>query len=329
MSSDSDSSGLPPAACCGGRPRGGSRLPGRIGAVQQVGKPSVAALVGTRRRNRRRFGAARSRHAEIRRRQVRGAAGIAQARRRPRDCSLAASAGGRQHRLFLALHAGAAGAHDIQPAAVTRDDPVQFGQRLDLVDDHLAHLRGVLGGFLRHFQHAAAKLVAGGLQLVMHFRSHLLHALHHGGEPVGRLLEHRIRFLRALLIELVHGLGGQPALLFGRGADRLELVADRGGAGTGGFRHHACDVARALFGGGQQFIQQAGEARQPLVEIGGAQVDRGDQQIQRRLALGDGGGGAAVALFDHAPRPRPAPGREYRTGWTASRDPPAPSRSWC
>jgi hypothetical protein len=26
---------------------------------------------------------------------------------------------------------------------------------LDLVDDHLAHLRGALGGLLRHFQHAA------------------------------------------------------------------------------------------------------------------------------------------------------------------------------
>ena len=182
---------------------------------------------------------------------------------------------------------------------MTRDDPVQFGQRLDLVDNHLAHLRGVLGGFLRHFQHAAAKLVAGRLQFVMHFRSHLLHALHHGREPVGRLLEHRIRFLGALLIELAQGLGRQPAFLFGRGAHRLELAADRGRTRTGGFRHHPCDVAGALFGGGQRFIQEAGEARQPLVEIGGPQIDRGHQRIQRRFTLGDRGGGAAVALFDH------------------------------
>ena len=77
------------------------------------------------------------------------------------------------------------------------DDPVQFGQRLDLIDDHLAHLRGAFGGLLRHFQHAAAKLVAGGLQLGMHFGRHLLHARHHGGELVGGLPEHRVGFLRA------------------------------------------------------------------------------------------------------------------------------------
>ena len=64
----------------------------------------------------------------------------------------------------------AAGADHVKSAAVTGHDPVQFGQRLDLVDDDLAHLRGALGGFLRHFQHAAAQLVAGGFQLVLHFR---------------------------------------------------------------------------------------------------------------------------------------------------------------
>ena len=133
----------------------------------------------------------------------------------------------------------------------------------------------------------------------MHFRSHLLHALHHGGELVRGLLEHRVRFLGALLVEFGHGVGGQPAFLFGRRANRFELTADRGRTRAGGFRHHARDIARALFGGGQRFIEQAGEARQPLIEIGGSQVDRGDQRFQHRLAFGDGGGGAAVALLDH------------------------------
>jgi hypothetical protein len=69
--------------------------------------------------------------------------------------------------------------------------------------------------------------------------------------------------------------------------DRLELPADRGRTRAGGFRHHARDIAGALFGGRQRFIQQAGEARQPLIEIGGAQIDGGDQRFQRRLAFGD------------------------------------------
>ena len=66
------------------------------------------------------------------------------------------------------------------------DDPVQFGQRLDLVDDYLAHLRGALGGLLRHFQHAAAKLVARGFELLMHFRGHLLHARDHARRTARR-----------------------------------------------------------------------------------------------------------------------------------------------
>ena len=88
------------------------------------------------------------------------------------------------------------------------DDPVEFGQRLDLVDDHLAHLRGVVGGLLRHFQHAAAQFVAGGFELVMHLGGHLLHGLHHGAELLGRLLEHRIRFRAALLVQFAHGVDG-------------------------------------------------------------------------------------------------------------------------
>ena len=141
----------------------------------------------------------------------------------------------RPHRLFLALHAGAAGGDHVEAAAVMRDDPVQFGQRLDLVDNHLAHLRGAFGGLLRHFQHAAAQFVAGGFEFVMHFRRHLLHARHHGGELVGGLLEHRVGFLGALLIDLAHGFGGQPALFLGRSAHRLELPADSGRTRTGGF----------------------------------------------------------------------------------------------
>src|SRR5260370_7851918 len=42
-----------------------------IGAVQEIGKPSIASLIGTRGADRRRLGAARTRHAEIRRPPVR------------------------------------------------------------------------------------------------------------------------------------------------------------------------------------------------------------------------------------------------------------------
>ena len=209
------------------------------------------------------------------------------------------------------------------------DDPVELGERLDLVDDHLAHLRGVVGGLLRHFEHAAAQLVAGGLELVVHLGGHLLHGLHHRGELLGRLLEHRIRLVGALLVQVVHGIEGLLPLVFGRSAHRFELAADRGRSGACGFRDHARDIAGALFGRGERFIEQAGEARQPLVEIGGAQVDGGHQRFKLRLALGDRGRGGAVGLFDHGRGLDQRLAVASRTGSTARRDPPAPSRSCC
>ena len=58
------------------------------------------------------------------------------------------------------------------------DDAVELGQRLDLVDDDAAHLRGAFGGLLRQFEDAAAQLGARGFELALHLGRHLLHALH-------------------------------------------------------------------------------------------------------------------------------------------------------
>ena len=81
--------------------------------------------------------------------------------------------------------------------------------------------------------------------------------MHHGRELLGRLLEHRIGFVGALLVDLAHGVERLPALFLGRRAHRLELAADRGRAGAGGLRHDAGDVAGALLGSRKRFIEQA------------------------------------------------------------------------
>ena len=86
-------------------------------------------------------------------------------------------------------------------------------------------------------------------------------------------------------------------LLLGRRAHRLELAGDCGRTCAGGLRDHAGDVAGTLFGCSERLIEQPGEARQALVEIGGAQVDGGDERFQRLLALGERGGGVLVALL--------------------------------
>ena len=177
MSSDSDSSGL--AGPCGrGRAgRRGRRPPASVRLSRSDSHPSrplswLAGLTGG---------------ASVRREKAcRGpaAAGV-EALPPSRSARRSRAAGGCHHRLFLAL-AGAARRHHVEAAAVMGDDAVEFGQRLDLVDDHLAHLRGALGGLLRHLEHAAAQLVAGGFELAVHLGSHLLHALHHRGELLGR-----------------------------------------------------------------------------------------------------------------------------------------------
>ncbi len=147
----------------------------------------------------------------------------------------------------------------------------------------------------------------------MHLGGHLLHGLHHGGKLLRRLLEHRIRFPVALFVQFAHGLVGHAAFFFGRSADRFELPADRGRTGACGFGHDAGDIAGAFFGGRQRFIQQAGEARQPLIEVGGPEIDGGHQRFKLRLAIGNRRGGAAVGLFDHGGRfdQRPAMSVEF------------------
>src|SRR3984893_13963469 len=143
--------------------RGLAVAAGGVGAAQQGGEPSVASAVGARRRDRRRLGAARGCQAEIGRWQGRGTvaavavAAVAHSRR-----TAPASTGGNQHRLFLALHARAARGDDGQAAAVVGGEGGQFRERLDLVDDDFAHLRGALGGLLRRFPYAPAQFVAGG-----------------------------------------------------------------------------------------------------------------------------------------------------------------------
>ena len=72
------------------------------------------------------------------------------------------------------------------------DDAVELGQRLDLIDDDAAHLRGAVGGLLRQFEDAVAQLGARGFELALHLGGHLLQALDHVGEALGGLREHLV-----------------------------------------------------------------------------------------------------------------------------------------
>ena len=109
---------------------------------------------------------------------------------------------------------------------MTGDNAIELGQRLDLVDDDAPHLRRALGGLLRQFEDAAAQFGARRLQLLLHFRRHLLHALHDLGETLGGLIEHRMHLGRGFVVDRVQGLAGAFALFLRGRAHQLELLLD-------------------------------------------------------------------------------------------------------
>ncbi len=202
------------------------------GAAQQVGQPAAAARG---RHRRRRFSAAR----RLRRRGRRGLV-------RPRSLPLRrrfqpSAAHAREQRLFAIDAPRRLGRGGVDAAPVAGDDPVQFRQRLDLVDDHPAQLRRALGGLLRQLQDAAPQLLARAFEFVLHFAGHLPHGLQHVGEARGRAVQHglrlarglpeqRMRFVRRLLVDAVQGFRRALPLLFGRHADPLMMLGDGAGA---------------------------------------------------------------------------------------------------
>ena len=115
----------------------------------------------------------------------------------------------------------------VEIAAVAGDDAVELGQRLDLVDNDAAHLRGAVGGLLRQLENAAAQLGARRLQLALHFGGHLLHAGERLGETLIGVVEQRLGIAGGLLVDRAHRFGGAAALLLGIVAHALVLLADR------------------------------------------------------------------------------------------------------
>ena len=163
------------------------------------------------------------------------------------------------------------------------DDAVELGERFHLVDDHPAHLRRALGGLLRQLEHAAAQFLARVVELALHVGRHLLHRLHDLGEAVGGLLQQLLRLdrvlleqalavVRHLLVKFVQGFARALVLRLGGGADRRMLLGDRARAFRGRFGDQPRDIAGTLLRGAQQFIEQAREPLQPLVEVLGAAV---------------------------------------------------------
>src|SRR5262245_15006957 len=118
----------------------------------------------------------------------------------------------------------------IEVPAVTGDDTIEFGQGLDLVDDNPAHLRGILRRFLRQLKHAAAQLAARCLELALHLRSHLLHALDGFRKPLIGVAEEGFSVGGGLFIKGTHRSSCTLPLFLSIFAHAFILFADRAGA---------------------------------------------------------------------------------------------------
>ena len=140
------------------------------------------------------------------------------------------------------------------------DDAVELGQRLDLVDDDAAHLRGAVGGLLRQLEDAAAQLGARRLQLALHLGRHLPHALQRLGEALRGLREHLVGLAGVLRCRCRAAARwrGSRSCSSARAPSALEFGDDAG------------DLAGASGRAVERLVEQAGEALQPLLDIVGA-----------------------------------------------------------
>ena len=119
---------------------------------------------------------------------------------------------------------------------MARHDAVELGERLDLIDNDAAHLRGAVRRFLRQLEDALAQLGAGRFQLALHLGGHPLEAVDDIGEALRRLREHGVGIAAGPVIERTHGVERAVALFLAVDPDRLEVLRDRAGAGGGGIR---------------------------------------------------------------------------------------------
>src|SRR5262245_52708010 len=112
--------------------------------------------------------------------------------------TVVAAAGYSERRL---LTCPAHGLDRIEISSVTGNNAIQFGQCLDLVHDDPTHLRGAFGRFLRQFEYPAPQFAARGFEFALHFRGHLLHALHGFGKALVCLAEDRLSVAGSLRVD--------------------------------------------------------------------------------------------------------------------------------
>ena len=83
-----------------------------------------------------------------------------------------------------------------------------------------------------------------------------------------------------LLVDRAHGLGGAAALVLGVSRTRSYCSAIARMPSALDSDDDAGDLAGAAGGGFQRLVEQAGEALEPLLDVLGADVERGDQRAR-------------------------------------------------
>src|SRR4029450_12964281 len=95
----------------------------------------------------------------------------------------------------------------IEISSMAGNNAIKFGQCLDLVHDDPTHLRSAFGRFLRQFEYPAPQFAARGFEFALHFRRHLLHALHGFGKALVCLAEDRLSIAGGLCVDRPQRLG--------------------------------------------------------------------------------------------------------------------------
>src|SRR5262249_9466849 len=135
------------------------------------------------------------------------------------------------------------------------------------------------------------------LEFLLHFRRHLLHALHDFAEAGGGFGENALHLRESIIVGRRERFTSTGALFLRRLTNQLVLLLDGLHALIAGLRDQSSDFAGSVGRGLQRLIQDRGEARQPLPELLGAGVERGNQRLDSRLPLRDRFLGAAIAAL--------------------------------
>ena len=190
------------------------------------------------------------------------------------------------------------------------DNAVELGQSLDLIDDDAAHLRRAFGRLLRQLENAATQFGARRSRAPAAFPSPSASCPARSRRSARRTGEHAVHLAGRLPRKPCSASRRCACAPPRRSCARARIAARWCGTlFAARLGDDAGDLAGPRRRGIEQLVEQAGEAPQPLLEIVGAGIERGDERLELVCRCVNPSSVRAIAAFPAARPPPRANGR--------------------